>query len=108
MFQRIVSSYTSVDQTDQGGGGMSRRELLAAGGAGAVGVAIAAAPGASAAQIGGHFTGATQEAINVAATVEVLTTIVTTTALQKVTLPQAAIDTVGAASREELDHWQVL
>ncbi|MGB0092464.1 MAG: hypothetical protein WBP81_08020 [Solirubrobacteraceae bacterium] len=43
-----------------------------------------------------------------AATVEVLTTIVTTTALQKLSLPQAAVDTVGAASREELEHYIVL
>jgi hypothetical protein len=108
MFQRIVSSYASVDRTNETGRGLSRRELLVAGGAGAAGVALAAAPVAAANQLGNNVSGSTQEAINVAATVEVLTTIVTATALQKVTLPQAAIDTIGAASREELDHWMVL
>jgi len=40
----------------------------------------------------------------------VLTTVVTTTALQKLgsRLPQAAIDTIGAASRQELDHYDIL
>ncbi len=92
---------------ERGSRGRSRRELLLAGSAGAVGVALATAPGA-AARGGRHYAGRTQEVLNVAATVEVLTTVVTTTALQKLTLPQAAVDTVGAASREELDHYNVL
>jgi hypothetical protein len=106
-----------IEQIDSGGGGgdsvapptrgRSRRELLLAGGAGAVGVALATAPQAFA-QGGGRGSGDSQEAVNVAATVEVLTTIVTTTALQKLKLPQAAVDTVGAAAQEELDHYQVL
>jgi len=107
MIDRVDPTNPNVDEIGGTALGLSRREVLLAGGAGALGVALAAAPAASA-QIGGHFNDATQEAINVAATVEVLTTIVTTTALQKVTLPQAAIDTVGAASREELDHYMVL
>ena len=88
------------------GSGASRRELLLAGGAGAIAVALSAVPGAAAAT--GPYGGSTQEALNVAATVEVLTTVVTTTALAKLSLPQAAVDTVGAASREELDHYEVL
>jgi hypothetical protein len=46
--------------------------------------------------------------VNVASTIEVLTTVITTTALQKLSLPAAAVETVGAASREELDHFNVL
>ena len=88
----------------------SRRELLVAGGTGALAAALAAAPVAAAVSppLAGIARHSTQEVLNVAATVEVLTTIVTTTALQKLSLPQAAVDTVGAASREELDHYQVL
>jgi len=85
----------------------SRRQVLLAGGAGALVAALASAPGADAA-LARRTRGGPQEVLNVASTVEVLTTIVTTTALQKLTLPQAAVDTVGAASREELDHYQVL
>jgi len=85
----------------------SRRQLLLAGGAGALATALAAAPSASARTAQRRGSGP-QELLNVAATIEVLTTVVTTTALQKLDLPQAAIDTVGAASREELDHYQVL
>ena len=107
MPNRTQSNSPAAAETSAPVRGSSRRELLLAGGAGAAGLALAAAPGAAA--FGGRSTrGGTQEALNVASTVEVLTTIVTTTALQKVTLPQAAIDTVGAASREELDHYLVL
>jgi hypothetical protein len=85
----------------------SRRELLLTGGAGALGAALASAPAALAAPT--KQTGAaSQQALNVAATVEVLTTVVTTTALGKLKLPAAAVDTVGAASREELLHFDVL
>ena len=87
--------------------GTSRRQLLAAGGAGAAALALARVPGASARGLG-RLGSAVEETLNVAATVEVLTTVVTNLALQKVTLPQAAIDTVGAASREEFDHFQIL
>lgn len=90
------------------GRGSSRRQLLAAGGAGALGLALANVPGASARGLLGRNDFVIQEALNVAATVEVLTTVLTNIALQKVTLPQAGIDTVSAASREELDHFQVL
>lgn len=105
MIDRIDSSSTGPNDDRKR---LSRREALLAGGASALGVALAAAPAASASSMATRTRGSTQEAINVAATVEVLTTIVTTTALQKLTLPQAAIDTVGAASREELDHYLVL
>ncbi|HTU88228.1 MAG TPA: hypothetical protein VMF57_21790 [Solirubrobacteraceae bacterium] len=90
------------------GRGASRRELLLAGGASALAAALVGAPAASA-RIGRSH-GGTQEVLNVASQIEVLTTVVTTTALQKLgsQLPQAAIDTVGAASREELDHYEVL
>jgi hypothetical protein len=97
-------------RSDSGNGrsrGFSRRGLLAAGAAGAIaaaasGTVIASAQGAP------RSSSSTQEVLNVAATIEVLTTVATTTALQKLSLPQAAIDTVGAASREELDHYEVL
>jgi hypothetical protein len=87
--------------------GSSRRELLLAGGAGALGLTLTSAPSALAR---GSFRrrSDTQEVLNVASTVEVLTTVVTTTALQKLSLPQAAIDTIGAASREELEHYVLL
>jgi hypothetical protein len=96
-----------------GSGRTSRRELVVAGAGSALAAALIDAPGAAALAPG---TAArprrraknTQEVLNVAATVEVLTTTVTTTALQKLRLPQAAIDTVGAASREELVHYDVL
>ncbi|HTX12867.1 MAG TPA: hypothetical protein VME22_29895 [Solirubrobacteraceae bacterium] len=90
------------------GRGTSRRQLLLAGGAGALGMALAGAPAASARMARGRAS--SQEVLNVASQVEVLTTVVTTTALQKLgsQLPQAAIDTIGAASREELDHYEVL
>ncbi len=86
----------------------SRRQLLLAGGAGALGLALASAPAAAARY--GRQHGDSQEGLNIASQIEVLTTIVTTTALQKLgtQLPQAAIDTIGAASREELDHYEVL
>lgn len=79
------------------GPGASRREMLFAGGAGALAVALAGAPSASA--YVGRRRGSSQEVLNVASQVEVLTPVVTTTALQKLgsQLPQAAIDTGGAA-----------
>ena len=100
----------AADPTSDRGRGASRRELLLAGGAGALGVALAGAPGAAARAGVGRQRGNSQEVLNVASQVEVLTTVVTTTALQKLAsqLPQAAIDTIGAASREELDHYEVL
>jgi hypothetical protein len=84
----------------------TRRELMLAGAGGAITGALAGAPSALATT--GADRSSSQEVLNVAATIEVLTTVVTTTALQKLSLPQAAIDTVGAASREELDHYNVL
>jgi hypothetical protein len=107
MIEPVQSTTAQTTATDVAPRGRSRRELLLAGGAGALGAALLGAPGAVA--YGGRGQrGQTQQALNVAATVEVLTTIATTTALQKLSLPQAAIDTVGAASREELDHYFVL
>lgn len=43
-----------------------------------------------------------------ASTIEVLTTVITTTALEKLSLPASGAETVAAASREELDHFIVL
>jgi len=84
----------------------SRRELLLAGGASVLAAALAAPT--TAAAMGPQDHSASQQTLNVAATVEVLTTIVTTIAPQKLTLPLPAIDTVGAAAREELAHHEVL
>jgi len=86
--------------------GPSRRQLLAMGGTGVLAATLGTAGSASADSGAVKHDG--QRVLNVAATVEVLTTVVTTTALQKLSLPQAAVDTVGAASREELDHYRVL
>ena len=110
MINANKSSGAAPDRTSERGRGASRRELLLAGGAGALGVALAGAPGAAARAGVGRQRGNSQEVLNVASQVEVLTTVVTTTALQKLAsqLPQAAIDTIGAASREELDHYEVL
>ncbi len=111
MNHRITARQTPTDSSPSPapGAGRSRRELLKTGGAavgaGAVALAMTALPASAEAA---SYGSGTQEALNVAATVEVLTTVVTTTALQKLSLPQAAIDTVGAASREELDHYEVL
>lgn len=82
--------------------------MLLAGGAGALAAALAGAPGASAHL--GRPRGSSRQALDIASQVEVLTTVVTTTALQKLgsQLPQAAIDTIGAASRQELDHYDIL
>jgi hypothetical protein len=107
------SQANNPNDTDSGRSrrGTSRRELLIAGGSGALGVALASAPAASAYSPYGrrhrHRSGP-QEVLNVAATIEVLTTIVTTTALQKGVVPSAGINTVSAAAREELDHYEVL
>lgn len=91
---------------------LSRRQVLAAGGTGALGMALAAAPSAGARASKRpsrhHHHRAGREVLDVAAQIEVLTTTVTTVALQKLSLPQAAVDTVGAASREELEHFVVL
>jgi hypothetical protein len=95
-------------ETELIGRGSSRRDVLLAGGAGALGALLGVTRSASATTVDAAARGMSQETINVAATVEVLTTIVTTTALQKLPLPSAAIDTVGAAAREELDHYRVL
>ena len=89
------------------GAAWSRRALLVGAGAGAAGLALSDAPGALA-QLASRQGGGTQEVINVASTIEVLTTVITTTALEKLSLPAAAVETVGAASREELDHFDVL
>jgi hypothetical protein len=108
MTRDTPTTITTTDTpTDGHPSATSRRQLLAASSAGVLAAALAAVPGASA-RPGRRHGGRVQEVLNVAATVEVLTTIVTTTALQKLSLPQAAVDTVGAASREELDHYQVL
>jgi hypothetical protein len=85
----------------------SRRTLLAAAAAGAAGFGLAAAPTARA-RAQGSPASSTEQVTNVAATIEVLTTVITTTALEKLSLPTAAAETVGAASREELDHFNVL
>ncbi len=106
MIYRNESNGPATDDAAQGSGWASRRELLLAGAGGAMAMAMAGAPGAAART--GHRRASSQEVLNVASTIEVLTTVVTTTALQKLTLPQAAVDTVGAASREELDHYIVL
>ena len=89
------------------GAAWSRRALLVGAGTGAAGLALSDAPGALA-QLASRQGGGTQEVINVASTIEVLTTVITTTALEKLSLPAAAVETVGAASREELDHFDVL
>jgi hypothetical protein len=107
MIERIESNGAGIWHSAERSGRPSRRELLVAGGAGALGVGLVAAPNADA-RSGRRYSSATQEVLNVAATVEVLTTVVTTVALQKLTLPPAAVDTVGAASREELIHYNVL
>ena len=100
---------TAIDNAPNeiSGSSCSRRALLAAAGAGAAGIALSTAPTALARPDAGDAS-ATQQVVNVAATIEVLTTVITTTALQKLTLPPAAVATVGAASREELDHFNVL
>jgi hypothetical protein len=85
--------------------GWSRRGLLLGAGVGAAGLALSGAPGALAKASDG---GSSQHVINVASTIEVLTTVATTTALQKGVVPSVGIDTVSAASREELDHYNVL
>jgi hypothetical protein len=92
---------------DVDGSAWSRRALLLGAGAGAVGFALSDIPDALARQPsrGGD---SAQEVVNVASTIEVLTTVITTTALQKLSLPAAAVETVGAASREELEHFTVL
>lgn len=85
--------------------GWSRRGLLLGAGVGAAGVALSTAPAALGET---SHPDSSQEVINVASTIEVLTTVVTTTALQKGVVPSAGIDTVSAASREELVHYNVL
>jgi hypothetical protein len=105
---RDLNGAEAVSRTTADSGLSRRAVLLGAGaGAGAAGFALSAAPGALARVAGGRGH-STQQVINVASTIEVLTTVVTTTALQKLTLPAAAVQTVGAASREELDHFKVL
>ena len=87
---------------------LSRRGMLLGTGAGVVGLGLSVIP-AALAQVAHTSSGTgAQEVVNVASTIEVLTTVVTTTALQKLSLPSAAVETVGAASREELDHFDVL
>jgi len=85
-------------------GGLSRRHLLIGAGAGVASLGLASVPVASAQPSDGDI----QQVINVASTIEVLTTVVTTTALARLSLPPAAVATVSAAAREELDHFQVL
>ena len=106
----LQSPSATTAETDPEPRTSTRRELLISSGAGAAAAALAVSltSGTAAAAAAPTPHASTQEVLNVAATVEVLTTIVTTTALQNVSLPQAAVDTVGAASREELDHYQVL
>lgn len=101
MTDRIESHSAIVDGTNDRARGPSRRGPLLAGRAGAVRVALAGAPGA-AARLGDRDDGGTN------VTVEVLTTIVTTGAVQSLSLSQAAGDTVGATSREGVDHHIVL
>jgi hypothetical protein len=95
------------DEVETPGSGWSRRAVLFAAGVGAAGLALsdtahalarAARPGSDSAQ----------EVVNVASTIEVLATVITTTALEKLSLPAAAVETVAAAAREELDHFIVL
>jgi hypothetical protein len=81
----------------------SRRALLLGAGIGAAGLALSDATQALA-RVASRGRAGAQEVVNVASTIEELTTLVTTTALQKQSLPTAAVETVGAASREELDH----
>jgi hypothetical protein len=90
-----------------GGSAWSRRGLLLGAGAGAAGMTLSDAPGALA-RVVNRGAASAQQVVNVASTIEVLTTVVTTTALHKLSLPSAAVETVGAASREELDHFNVL
>jgi hypothetical protein len=89
------------------GSAWSRRGLLLGAGAGAAGLVLADADRAVA-RVAGRRSAGVQEVVNVASTIEVLTTVITTTALQKLSLPAPAVETVGAASREELDHFNVL
>jgi hypothetical protein len=95
------------DEVETADAGWSRRAMLFAAGVGAAGLALSDAPQALA-RAGRRGSASAQEAVNVASTIEVLTTVITTTALEKLSLPAAAVETVAAAAREELDHFVVL
>lgn len=104
-------AYEAVDREHAGESAHTRRQLVGAAALGLGGIAAASMPGISsalAAAPGRRGTNDPQTILNVAATAEVLATIVNTVGAEKVGLGRTTRDNVNAAAYEELIHFQVL
>jgi hypothetical protein len=101
-------AYGAIDSEYKGESAHTRRQLVGAAALGLGGIAAASVPGVALAakrQGGGNDT---QTILNIAATAEVLATIVNTVGAEKVDLDRTTKRNVRAAAYEELIHYQVL
>ncbi len=86
----------------------TRRQFVAASGATLGGMGLLALPGVASAKANSQSNNSPQTILNVAATAEVLATIVNTVGFERVNLDPVTRRNVKAAAREELIHYQFL
>lgn len=99
-------AYEAVDREYSGESATTRRQLVGAAALGVGGLAAASLPELALARRGGGND--PQTILNIAATAEVLATIVNTVGAEKVDLDRVTRRNVRAAAREELIHFDVL
>jgi hypothetical protein len=102
-------AYEAIDREHSGESAHTRRQLVGAAALGLGGIAAASVPGVAFAQRGnGGGNNDPQTILNIAATAEVLATIVNTVGPEKVNLDDVTRKNVRAAAYEELIHYNVL
>lgn len=106
----LTMAYEAVDRDNSNESAHTRRQLVGAAALGLGGIAAASVPGLAAAapKRRGEPTNSPQTILNVAASAEVLATIVNTVGAEKVNLDRVTRKNVRAAAGEELIHFQVL
>ncbi len=104
-------AYEAVDREYSGDSAHTRRQLVGAAALGLGGLAAASVPGiapAATTKRRGTNPNDPQTILNIAATAEVLATIVNTVGVEKVNLDKTTKGNVKAAAYEELIHFNVL
>ena len=101
-------AYEAIDREYSGESAHTRRQLVGAAALGLGGLAAASVPGVAAAASARRGTNDPQTILNIAATAEVLATIVNTVGPEKVDLDGVTRRNVRAAAYEELIHFNVL
>lgn len=101
-------AYEAVDSEYSGESAHTRRQLVGAAALGLGGLAAASIPGQALAASQRRGSNDPQTILNIAATAEVLATIVNTVGPEKVNLDDVTLGNVRAAAYEELIHFNVL